>query len=199
MGTPARREGNKRLHAWAQGDTPPMVEFQIDGKSTSGPAQILTSKRQFWSTFGVLKTTPTATFELHSPYTRQHMTTNRYPRSLCPRSTQLCGHREDEQVNFRICWDQPTSLPFQTGAARSSPTSSTRSNRRAPGHGSCWARRSRSNPKPATPTDPWASLPMTGSPSSGRKSASHPCRHGAENVPAPGIRQSKDPLRSTAP
>ena len=42
-------KGNKRLHARARGDTPPMVEFQVDGKSTSDPAQILASKRQLWS------------------------------------------------------------------------------------------------------------------------------------------------------
>ena len=44
-------KGNKRLRAWVRGDTPPTVEFQIDGNSTSDPTQILASKRQFWYDF----------------------------------------------------------------------------------------------------------------------------------------------------
>ena len=75
--------------------------------------------------FGVLKPMSTATFELYSPHSRQHRRRNRHPRSLCPCSTRLHGHREDEQAKDRTCWDQLAPLPFQTGAGKSSPTSST--------------------------------------------------------------------------
>ena len=109
-------KGNKRLHAWVRGDTPSMVEFQVDGNATTDPALILASSVVSGLNSGHRGEIVTTTFAPSSLCVEQPKIRNRCLPSQPPCWTQPSVLRVDAQVKGVTCWGHPTSSPSLTKA-----------------------------------------------------------------------------------